>query len=86
MEDKNKKCCFKEHRDKEANFYCIQCGVNFCNKCETFHSKFLENHKVFPLDKILDVIFTGFCKEKNHDNGILKFFASRIINYVVHPV
>ena len=75
MDDNNKKCSLEEHKEKDANFYCIQCRVNMCNKCESFHSKLCKKHKVLPLDKNIDEIFTGCCKEKNHNNNILDYFC-----------
>ena len=73
MENGIKKCSSED--EKEANYYCIQCGINMCNKCENFHSKLFKNHKIFSLDKNIDEIFTGFCKEKNHNNNILHYFC-----------
>jgi len=75
MEEKNKKCSSEEHKEKNANFYCIQCDINMCNKCENFHSKLCRNHKVVSLDENIDEIFSGFCKEKNHNNTILNYFC-----------
>ena len=37
-----------------------------CNKCEIFHSKLCKNHRTFVLKKDNEEIFTGFCKEENH--------------------
>ena len=73
MENGIKKCSSED--EKEANYYCIQCGINMCNKCENFHSKLFKNHKIYSLDKNIDEIFTGFCKEKNHNNNILHYFC-----------
>ena len=75
MENQTKKCSFKDHREIDANYYCLQCKINLCNKCEIFHSKLLENHLTFSLDKNIDEIFTGFCKEKNHNYYDLSFFC-----------
>ena len=75
MENQKKKCSFKDHKELDANYYCLQCGINFCNKCEVIHSKFFENHRTFSLDKNIDEIFTGFCKEKNHIYNPLSFFC-----------
>ena len=75
MENQKKKCSYKKHREIDANFYCLQCGINICNKCEIFHSKLLENHLIFSIDKNIDEIFTGCCKEKNHNNLSLSFYC-----------
>ena len=47
-----------------------------CNKCEKLHSELFENHNLFKIEKGKDIneIFTGFCKEKNH-NCELKYFC-----------
>ena len=75
MEDNSKKCSFKEHGNIEANSYCFQCGIYMCNKCEIFHSKLIQHHQSFNLNKDFNDIFTGFCKEKNHNNNILQFYC-----------
>ena len=59
MEGIVKKCAFEDHKEKEAKFYCIQCGINMCIKCENFHSKLLKHHKIIPLEKNIAEIFTG---------------------------
>ena len=75
MENELKKCAFEEHKEKNANFYCIQCGIYMCNKCENFHSKLCKHHKRISIDKNIDEIFTGLCKEKHHNNSILHYFC-----------
>ena len=74
MKNNSIKCSFKEHGEIEANSFCQECKVYMCKKCEIFHSKLLQNHKAFSLDKDLNEIFTGLCKEKNH-NIKLEFFC-----------
>ena len=75
MEGIVKKCAFEDHKEKEAKFYCIQCGINMCIKCENFHSKLCKHHKIIPLEQNIAEIFTGLCKEKNHNNSILHYFC-----------
>ena len=41
-----------------------------CNKCETLHSKLFQYHHTYTLDKNIKDIFTGYCKEKNHNNEL----------------
>ena len=74
MDIPKKKCSFEDHKEVDANFYCMQCRINICNKCNIFHSKLFKNHQVYSLEKNFDEIFTGFCKEKNHFNLELTIF------------
>ena len=69
----NKKCSFKDHEEIDAIIYCGECKVYMCNKCEIFHSKLLSNHQTFILEKDIEEIFTGFCKEENHPNKLEYF-------------
>ena len=61
-----KKCSFKEHKEIKAIFYCVECKVYLCNKCENFHSKLCEKHLIFNIENNTGEIFTGNCKEENH--------------------
>ena len=69
-----KKCSFKDHSQIEATFFCLECGVHMCNKCENFHSGLLQTHHKYALDKDINEIFTGHCKELNH-NDELEFYC-----------
>ena len=68
MEDIKNKCYNEDHPITEAVYYCIECKMSMCNKCENIHSKLFKNHNKIKLDKNKDIseIFTGYCKEKNH--------------------
>ena len=66
MDKNNKNCYNKDHSNIEAIYYCIECKIYICNKCENFHSKLLPNHHKITLDKNIPELFTGFCKEENH--------------------
>ena len=74
--EKRMKCSSKEHQEIEAQFYCQKCNIYMCNKCEKFHSNIFLEHIKFPLDKDNSDIFTGFCKEKDHQNKLLFFCKS----------
>ena len=74
MEIKVIKCSSKEDENTDAISYCGECKIYMCNKCEKFHSKLFSNHQIHNLDKQLEEIFTGFCKEPNH-RDILEFFC-----------
>ena len=73
MEKEYKKCTFEEHAEIKANIYCQECNIYMCNKCENYHSKLLQNHHTCNLDKNINDIFTGICKEKNHLNSLNYF-------------
>ena len=70
-----KKCFFEEHKEVLAIFYCQNCNLFMCNKCEeNFHSKYFKNHRSYKIDKDNQDIFTGYCQENNHLEA-LKFFC-----------
>ena len=64
MQDQNYKCSV--HKDTDAIRCCGECITYYCNKCEKHHSEILKNHHTFQIDKDAGELFTGFCKEKNH--------------------
>ena len=66
MEEKKNKCSLDEHSNIEAIIYCQECKIFMCNKCEKTHLEICKHHHIFKLDKNINEIFTGFCKEKNH--------------------
>ena len=70
-----KKCSNLDHNEIKANSYCSKCEIYMCNKCENIHSKLCNNHQSFIIDKNIDVIFTGLCKEENHHQMELQFFC-----------
>ena len=74
MENQNKKCSAKDHQDINAISYCQKCNIYMCNKCENLHSKLFQHLNLFKLDKDINEIFTGYCKELNHKNE-LEFFC-----------
>ena len=45
-----------------------------CNKCQNLHSELFDSHHIYKLNQNLKEIFTGFCKEKNH-NKELNYFC-----------
>jgi len=71
-----KKCSSLKHNENDAISFCQECSICMCNKCENLHSELFQNHHIFKLDKYTDIadIFTGFCKEKNHQVE-LKYFC-----------
>lgn len=73
MEFQNYKCSSDDHKEVQAVKYCQECNVYLCNKCDQFHGKLCKNHHTYPLDKDLNEIFTGFCKEENHQKELNYF-------------
>jgi len=72
--DNQKKCSLKKHEQIDAIVYCQECNKNMCNKCQNLHSELFDSHHVYNLNKNLKEIFTGLCKEKNH-NKELNYFC-----------
>ena len=64
--DIKKKCSSEKHKDNIAKLYCQECKIYMCNKCENHHSELFPNHHQYNVDKDLNEIFTGLCKEENH--------------------
>ena len=65
-----KKCSSKKHEENNAIFYCPECKIYMCNKCEKHHIELFKNHHIFELKKDNNDIFTGLCKEKTHSNKL----------------
>jgi len=74
MEKQKKKCSLKKHSEIDAINYCQECRIYLCNKCKNHHSELFEIHYLYNLDKDINEIFTGYCKEKNH-NTELRYFC-----------
>ena len=74
MENKKKKCTSKSHQDIDANSYCQECRIYICKECEVIHSKICINHHTYDLNKDINEIFTGICKEENHSDKV-KYFC-----------
>ena len=62
----NKKCSLDEHKEIDSIFYCQECKINMCHKCEKIHSSLLKNHHLFSIDKDIKEIFTGLCLNREH--------------------
>ena len=73
MEEQKKNCSSKEHENEEANFFCQQCQIYMCKKCENIHSKLCQHHNPYNLDQNIDDVFTGLCKIKNHSDRLNYF-------------
>ena len=64
-----KKCSLEEHKEISAIKYCPECKIFMCNKCDNYHFFLFKNHNPYDLNKVNE-IFTGICKEKNHQNKL----------------
>ena len=67
-----KKCSLKKYNETDAIFYCQECNIYMCYKCNNQHSELFENHIKYELGK--NSINTCFCKEKNH-KAELRFYC-----------
>lgn len=65
MSVQEKKCFSKDH-EETPSFYCMECEIYMCKNCKDLHSKLFKYHKEYSLDKDINLIFNGYCKEKNH--------------------
>ena len=75
MNNPKKTCSFQGHEKIPSNIYCISCNIYMCQKCESFHSKLLHNHKIYNIDKInLEEISQQLCNEEKH-NLELQYFC-----------
>ena len=68
-----KKCSSLEHQEIEAVYYCQNCNIYMCNKCDKFHSNIFQKHIKISLDKETSDIFTGICKEEDHSSKLIFF-------------
>ena len=73
MENQKKKCSLKKHSEIDAINFCKECRIYLCNKCKNLHSELFELHHLYNLDKDINEIFTGLCKEKRHDIELIYF-------------
>jgi len=70
------KCFSLKHNENDVISFIQECRIWICNKCKNYNSELFQNHQIFKLGKYKDItdIFTGFCKEKNHQVE-LKYFC-----------
>jgi len=66
----NEKCSLNEHKEIEAMFFCQECNIYMCNKCEKLHTGLFKTHHQYNLDKNNNQIFTGLCMRKNHSKKL----------------
>ena len=74
MEKENKiKCSLKKHEAIDAVIFCQECNKYLCYKCNNHHSELFDSHHAFNLNKNIKDIFTGLCKEKDHNKELSYF-------------
>ena len=69
-----KKCSSKKHKEINAVFYCGNCKIYICNKCQNSHSDLFENHNLYNIDKNIPEISFLNCNEKGHSEK-LKYYC-----------
>ena len=74
MNNNKKKCSLSDHSQNEAILFCQKCQIYMCNKCHKHHQEIFKDHLTYKLDKDINEIFTGFCKEPKHIDE-LKYFC-----------
>ena len=76
MDIQNHNCSNQDPKEITSTYYCQECKVYMCNKCQIFHNKLLNNHHLFNLDKDKELkgLFTEYCQENNHFE-ILNFYC-----------
>ena len=74
MEVDIKKCSSKKHKEINAVFYCGNCKIYICNKCQNYHSDLFENHNLYKIDKNIPEISFLNCNEKGHSEK-LKYYC-----------
>jgi len=74
MENQNKKCSSKKYSKIDIINYWLECKIYLCNKCQNSHSDLFENYHLYNIDKNINEIFVGYCKEKGH-NYLLKYYC-----------
>ena len=52
IDNNNNNICFFEQKKKEDCFYCVNCKLNFCEKCLEKHNKFLDYKHYISKNKI----------------------------------
>ena len=63
----SKKCSSKEHSDINAINFCQKCEIFMCHKCDIFHSNLFSRHQTYNINEDIKNIFSGMCKENNHN-------------------
>jgi len=67
------KCSSKKHGEINAIIFCLECNIYMCNKCSNHHSEILDNHHKYNLNENIQEIFTGICKEPNHNDKLIYY-------------
>ena len=58
-------------KETNAIFYCQECSIFMCNKCLNYHDEVLDFHHKFNVnEQNINEMFSGLCKEINHNNKL----------------
>ena len=82
MENNSQKCSSEEHKEIDAIYFCQECKIYLCNKCEKFHSMLFKKHNLSSLNKGIKEIFSGLCLIENIKIN-WNIYVKIITNYVV---
>ena len=70
------KCSSIKHKDINAISYCQECNIFMCNKCISHHDEILDFHHKYNLnEQNFNDLFSGLCKEINHNNNKLNYYC-----------
>ena len=82
MKKGTQKCSTEKHKEIYSSFYCKECHIYMCSKCNFYHSELFKNHHINE-NKNLENKFTGLCLEKNHLNE-LKYYCKNHNQLCLH--
>ena len=66
MDNIKKKCSSTKHLEIDAINYCQECKIYLCNKCQSHHLEFYDNHHLYDIDKDINDMFNDICQLENH--------------------
>jgi len=75
MEQQKKKCSLLDHKEANANSFCLECKIYLCNKCESYHSKLFPNHQTYNSEIDLSEIFNSKIQLSVHLSILSKNFS-----------
>ena len=73
MENDIKKCSLKKHSKINGEYYCQECKINLCNKCQEYHSELFDDHHLFNIEQNIKDLFDDICQIENHSQKLEYF-------------